>query len=98
MTKEDIKLLTEIDQRSKSNTKRLDEHAKKIEELSDVYIALTQVNDKVNTIDTDVKEVKKDIQEIKDKPAKRYETIIGCVITAIISIIIGFLFAKLGLK
>lgn len=91
-------MLTEIDQRSKNNTKRIDEHEKKIEELSDVYIALTQVNDKVNTIDTDVKEVKKDLQEIKDKPAKRYETIIGCLITAVISIIVGYLFAKIGLK
>ena len=90
--------MTEIDQRSKNNTKRIDEHEKKIEELSDVYIALTQVNDKVNTIDTDVKEVKKDLQEIKDKPAKRYETIIGCLITAVISIIVGYLFAKIGLK
>lgn len=98
MDKDDIKLITEIDQRSKSNTKRLDEHDKKIEELSDVYIALTKVNDKVDIIDSDMKEVKSDIQEIKDKPAKRYETIITYIITTIIAGILGFLFAKLGMR
>ena len=98
MDKDDIKLITEIDQRSKSNTKRLDEHDKKIDELSDVYIALTKVNDKVDIIDSDMKEVKSDIQEIKDKPAKRYETIITYIITTIIAAILGFLFAKLGMR
>lgn len=98
MTKDEIKLITEIDQRSKSNTKRLDEHDKKINELADVHIALTKMDDKVNTIDSDVKEVKADLKEIKDKPAKRIDTIVTCIITAIIAGVIGFLFAKLGLK
>lgn len=98
MTKEEIKLLTEIDQRSKSNSKRLDAHEKDIAKLSDVYIALTKMDDKVNAIDSDVKEIKSDIQEIKDKPAKRIDTIITCIITAIIAGVIGFVFARLGIK
>lgn len=98
MTKEEIKLLTEIDQRSKSNSKRLDAHEKDIAKLSDVYIALTKMDDKVNAIDSDVKEIKSDIQVIKDKPAKRIDTIVTCIITAIIAGIIGFVFARLGIK
>lgn len=98
MTKEEIKLLTEIDQRSKSNSKRLDAHEKDIAKLSDVYIALTKMDDKVNAIDSDVKEIKSDIQVIKDKPAKRIDTIITCIITAIIAGVIGFVFARLGIK
>lgn len=98
MTKEEIKLLTEIDQRSKSNSKRLDTQEKKISELSDVYIALTKVNDKVDTIDSNVAKIEKDVQEIKEKPAKRIDTIVTCIITAIIAGLIGFLFAILGIK
>ena len=37
MDKDDIKLLTEIEQRSKSNAHRLDEHEKKIEDLEKTY-------------------------------------------------------------
>ena len=98
MDKEEIKLITEIDQRSKSNTKRLDEHENKISKLSEFYIALTKVNDKVDTIDSDVKEIKTDIQQIKEKPTKRYEQILGYVLSALVGAIMMIVFTKIGLK
>ena len=97
MDKDDIKLITEIDQRSKSNTRRLDEHDIKIAKLSDVYVALTQVSYKLNVID-DVKEIKTDLQEIKDKPTKRYEQVVGYILSALVGVIIALVFAKIGLK
>lgn len=98
MDKDDIKLITEINERSKSNEKRLDEHDTKIAKLTDVYIALTKVSDKVNIIDDDVKEIKTDLQEIKDKPTKRYEQVVGYILSALVGIIITLIFAKIGLK
>lgn len=98
MNREDIELIKEIEQRGKSNTKRLDEHDKKIEELSDVYIALTKTNDKVENIETDVKDIKSDIKEIKEKPSRRLDQIVGYILSAIVCGIIGFILAKIGLK
>ena len=98
MNRQDIELLKEIEQRGKSNTKRLDEHDKKLEELSDVYIALTKVNDKVDNIDNDVKEIKIDMKEIKDKPSKRRDQIIGYILSAIIGGIIVYILKNVGLK
>ena len=98
LDKDDIKLITEIDQRSKSNTKRLDEHENKISKLSEFYVALTKVNDKVDTIDSDVKEIKTDLHEIKEKPTKRYEQVVGYILSALVGGIIAFIFAKIGLK
>ncbi len=98
MTRDDIELIKEIEQRGKSNTKRLDEHDKKIEELSDVYIALTKVNDKVDNIDNDVKEIKQDMKDIKGKPEKRLDQIIGYILSALIGGLIGYVLLKLGLK
>ena len=98
MDREDIERLKDIEARSKSNTKRLDEHDRKLEELSDVYIALTKVNDKVDNIDNDVTEIKKDIKDIKDKPAKRLDTIINYILSAIIGGVIGYVLFKLGMK
>ncbi len=98
MKREDIELMKEIEQRSKSNTKRLDDHDKKLEELSDVYIALTKTNDKVDVIDKDVKDIKSDIKEIKDKPSKRLDQIVGYILSALLGGLIAFVFAKIGLK
>ena len=97
MDKNETKWITEIEQRSKQNAKRLDNHDKKIEELSDVYVALTKVNDKVDAIDTDVKDIKKDMNTLKEKPAKRYEQIVGYVLSALIGGIVGFILFKIGL-
>lgn len=98
MNKDEIKKLEQINQRSKSNTKRLDEHDKKIDELNNVYVALTKVDSKVDKVTEDVSEMKTDLKEIKDKPSKRIDQIVGYLLSAIIGGIIGYLFLKIGLR
>lgn len=98
MNKDEIKKMEEINQRSKSNTKRLDQHDKKISELNNVYVALTKVDTKVEKVTEDVSEIKGDLKEIKDKPNKRLDQIIGYLLSAIIGGIIGYLFLKMGLR
>ena len=46
-----IEKFAHLEEREKSNTKRIDEHDKKIEELSNVYVALTKVDNKVDNLD-----------------------------------------------
>ena len=98
MTKDEIEKLEEVNQRSKSNTKRLDEHDKKIDDLSNVYVALTKVNDKVENVENDVSEMKQDLKDIKEKPSKRLDQIIGYIISALIGGIISYMLLKIGLK
>lgn len=98
MEREDIERLKELEQCSKSNAKRLDEHDKQLKELSNVYIALTKTNDKVDKIESDVSEMKDDLKEIKNKPGKRIEQIIGYILSGIVGILISYVAIKLGLK
>lgn len=46
-----IEKVAHLEEREKSNTKRISEHDKKIEELSNVYVALTKVDNKVDNLD-----------------------------------------------
>lgn len=98
MDRHDIERLQEIDDRCKSNTKRLNDHDRKLEELSDVYIALTKVNDKVDKVEENLSEIKDDIKEIKDKPNKRMDQLWGYIVSAIVGGVIGYVLLKLGLK
>lgn len=98
MDKSDIKKLIEIEQRCKSNTKRLDEHDKTLKELSNVYIALTKVDDKVTNVESDVCEMKRDIKDIKDKPNKKMDLLWGYMVSAIVGALVTFLAVKLGIK
>ena len=98
-----IERLAKVEQSEKSAHHRLDEHETKINELTNVYIALTKVNDKVTNVENDVVEIKSDLKEIKEKPLKEYEEtkkeikknvisfVCGVVLTAI-TIGLGFKF------
>lgn len=77
---------------------QLKEHDKKINELSDVYIALTKVNDKVDVIDSDVKEIKTDLKKYKSKPAERIDNIVTSIISVLIGGLIGYFLTQIGLK
>lgn len=100
-----IERLVQVEQRSKSNTKRLDEKESKDKEqdnrisaLSDVYIALTKVNDKIDNLENNMSEIKNDVKDIKARPEKRYEQIWGYVIGGMITAVISFILTYLKLK
>lgn len=94
--KELIERLVQNEQRSKSNTKRLDEHEEHIKELSNVYVALTKVDDKVSNVENDVSEIKKDLKDIKEKPSKNWDNLKWIIVTRNCNSSSGFLFGKIG--
>lgn len=63
--------LVQVEDRAKSNTKRLDEHDEEIKELKNMHLALSKVDDKVTNVEKDVSEIKTEIK--KGKEQKRYE-------------------------
>ena len=93
-----LEKLIAIEERSKSNTKRINAHEEQIAKLTDVHIALTKVTDKVDNIEKIVVENKNDIKDMKEKPAKRMDAIWGYIVAGIITGLITFTFTVLGLK
>ena len=90
--------LIETEQRSKSNSHRIDKLEGKIEDISGIVTALQVMNTRMDTMDGEIKEVRKDIKELVDKPAKRWEAIVAAAIGAVVAGLIAFVFFKLGLK
>lgn len=102
MNNEYLERLVAVEQRSKSNTKRLDEHSitltdhdRRMDELSDVYVALTKVNDKVDNVIVNVSEIKDDIKKIKGKPLERMEKIWGYIASALIGSVVTSVLATI---
>lgn len=105
MDQKNLERLVEIEQRSKSNTKRLDEHDKELKELKQVYVALTKVNDKVENVESDVSEMKSDIksliqakQDTAEKKGNKWDKLIDYLFYTILGACIAIVFAKIGLK
>lgn len=76
-----VEKVAKLEENVKSNQHRLDEHDEQIKELSNVYVALTKVTDKVDNVEKDVSEMKSDIKVIKEKPAKKWDELTKIILT-----------------
>ena len=88
--------LTELDARSKSNTKRLD----KLEELTEVVHELAttmklMAEKQAHTADT-VERLDTKLTAIEEEPAKRWKAIVEKVILTVVAALVGFALAQAG--
>lgn len=97
MDLEHEKRLTQVEARSKSNAHRLDEVEKKQNDLSELVGTVKVLATKEERVETDVKEIKVNVQTLLDKPAKKWESLVSEIIKFLVAIIIGFIFAKIGM-
>lgn len=88
--------LTAVEERSKSNTKRLDEVEKKQDDLSELVGTVKVLATKEAQVEADVKEIKDDVKSLTQKPAKKWDKAVTTVLTTIIAAVVGFLLAKIG--
>lgn len=89
--------LTEVEERSKSNTHRLDEIEKRQDNLDDLVSTVKVLADREERVEDDVKEIKGDVKSLKDKPGKRWESIVDKAVWAVLAAVIAFLLGRLGL-
>ena len=66
-----IEKVAHLEERAKSNTKRLDEHNTEIENLKNTYKIMEKMDYRMSNVENNVSEIKEYIQ--KGKEQKRYE-------------------------
>ena len=89
--------LTEVEGRSKSNTHRLDEMEKRQDNLDELVGTVKLLAFREEAVEKDVKEIKSDVKSLASKPAKRWDSLVNQLITIVVSVIAGIIFAKIGL-
>lgn len=89
--------LTEVEQRSKSNQHRLDEVERRQDNLDELVSTVKLLAYREETVEADVKEIKNDVKALASKPGKRWESLVEKVCFLIVSALVGFVLAKLGL-
>lgn len=92
-----VKTLTEVDERSKSNTHRLDAVEKRQGELDRLVSTVAVIATKQQTIEDDVKEIKADVKVLSEKPVKRWDGAVDKVIMTVLGAIIIYILAQIGL-
>ena len=89
-----IEKIAEIDQRSKSNTKRLDEYDGQIKELQNTYSIMEKMDYRMGNVENNVSEIKEDIQKSKEQKGMKWDKLIDYLFYAILA----YALFKLGLK
>lgn len=84
MTEEEIiQKFSDIEGRVRSNTEAIKNVTKKADDISDLIVSVKLVASELDHTKKDVSEIKADVKSIKEKPAQRWENLIGYFIAAV---------------
>lgn len=89
--------LVAVEQRSSSNSHRIEELERRTDNLSELVTSVKVLALKQDGIETTVKEIKEDVKTITEKPAKRWNDMVGQIIGLVIAAFVTFLLCKLGI-
>lgn len=99
MDEQIIKTLTEVEQRSKSNTKRLDKlevQTDSINELAQSVVKMAEAQknqtEKIQELKDDVKSIDRKVENLESKPGKKWDKAVDYIICAILGLIVGYVF------
>jgi len=86
-----------VEQRSKSNAKRIDEMEKRQDNLDDIVQSVAVLATEQKGIKKDVDEIKGDVKSLTMLPAKRWNDIVEKLIWAVLAAIVAFILGRVGL-
>ena len=89
--------IVEIDQRSKSNTHRINDLEEDNRALHTLATSVEVLATKQDTIESTVQEIKTDVKELKAVPGSKWEALFKAVLTAIVAGLFGFALAHAGI-
>ena len=89
--------MTEVEERSKSNTHRLDDVEKRQDKLDDLVGTVRLLADREKRVEDDVGEIKSDVKSLKQKPGQRWDSFVDKIIWAVAAAVIGYILARMGI-
>lgn len=97
MNDEQLKTLVECEQRSKSNTHRLDKLEQQWEVLNKLAVSVEKMGINLSTMDKTIQRLDAKVEEQEAKPGKRWEALVEKVIMLFVAAVAGYLFSQIGL-
>lgn len=100
----DNERLVRVEESSKQAHRRIDtlEHnlentENKIENIYELTISVKEIATEMKAMREDMAKIDNRVHAIEEKPAKRYDAVVGQVISIIVAGVVGFFLAKFGL-
>lgn len=97
MTEQEHDRLTRVEDRSKSNTHRIESLEKRQNDTEKLVTSVAIIAEKQKDMEGDVKEMKCDVKKLIEKPAKRWEGVVEKVLYTVVGAVVAYLLVKIGL-
>lgn len=92
MTQDELsQKLVEVEQRSKSNTRRLDTMEKRQDNLEQLTQAVAVMQKEQEYMKDDISEIKADVKILTNVPAERWKDAVNAAIKVVVGALIGYL-------
>lgn len=91
------KRLTEVEERSKSNSHRLYEVEKRQDNLDELVSTVKVLAVREENVESDVKEIKSDVKSLTSKPGQRWDSLVEKVLMMVVAAVVGYILAQVGL-
>ena len=88
--------LTEVEQRSKSNTKRLDKLEENTEAINRMAISIEKMAVKQEDMNGSITKLSSDVETLKAEPGKRWKFVVEKTIYFVVAAVMGFVLARFG--
>lgn len=91
------KRLTEVEERSKSNSHRIDTLEKRQDDLDELVGTVKVLAVREENVESDVKVIKSDVKSLTGKSGKMWDAIVEKIIFIIVAAVVGYILAKIGM-
>lgn len=88
--------LTEVEERTKTCFRRIDDLEKRQDNLDELVGTVKELAIREEKVEENVKEIKVDVKTLTNKPAENWHEIVKTLIGVIVAAIAGFVLAKIG--
>ena len=92
------KAITTLQADMRATWKRIDEQKALTETVQDLALTLRDLMNEQKNTTGEIVDLRRDVDELKEKPVKRYDTIVTAIITGAIAALITFFATRAGLK
>lgn len=89
--------LAEVDQRARSNTRRIDKLEAVQNEISSLATSMAVMVQRLGEVENHVDEIKTSVKTLEDKPRKRGEAIVEKAIWLVVGAILAAALAQIGI-
>lgn len=90
--------LTEVENRSKSNTHRLDEVENTLKENTDLIVSIKELALETKHMREDLNETIQRLDKLESKDGDKWSKFKWLIVTGLVTLILGYLAASIGLK